>query len=58
MEEYLIVEGTRTDIQTKLNQWRHDYSLKIIHFVPSGTSHLDGSKLYTVMIIRIKKDGK
>jgi hypothetical protein len=31
MEEYKIIKDSYKIIQTKLNQWRHDYKITIIH---------------------------
>jgi hypothetical protein len=58
-EEYIIEEGTRSEIQRILNQWKHQYTLKVLHFTNSGFRELGNdakSKLYTVMIIRTRKD--
>ena len=30
MEEYKILTGTAADCQKVLNQWRHDYTLRIL----------------------------
>ena len=31
--EYKILEGTTPDVQKTLNQWRHQYELKIIKVI-------------------------
>ena len=36
MEEYVFQEGTFIEWQKWLNQWRHDYTLEILHIERNG----------------------
>jgi hypothetical protein len=50
--EYKILEGYPQDIQTKLNQWRHDYKLRIL----ANSAYANQDQLtWCVMIISRKK---
>jgi hypothetical protein len=51
--EYKILEGYPQDIQTKLNQWRHDYKLRIL--ANSAFDNPENHKTWCVMVISRKK---
>ena len=39
MIEYIILDDIHSEIQKKLNQWRHDYMLHIYVIKQSETNH-------------------
>jgi len=48
--EYKILQDSNVKIQTILNQWRHQYDLRIISMVPNVYSD-GGEELYTDGVI-------
>lgn len=35
--EYIILEDVHSEVQKKLNQWKHNYDIEILHIRPSET---------------------
>jgi len=51
--EYKIIQGNPIDCQTKLNHWKHDYTIEIVQI----DTILVNSGIYMVFtLIRTKKD--
>jgi len=53
--DYQIVDGTKTTVQMKLNQWKHLYQLNILSMqITEGA----GSVFYHILLMRIKHEAK
>lgn len=51
-KEYKILEGFPVDLQTKLNQWRHEYKLRIL----TNTAFLNEDReTWCVMVLARQK---
>ena len=46
MIEYKTIHDSTSNIQKKLNQWRHQYTLEVLHFVADS----DGK--FAVLLVR------
>ena len=49
-EEYIVITESDSDIQKKLNQWRHIYHIKILGMCSRNDS-------VTYLIVRFRKEG-
>lgn len=53
MEEWKIIDDNPSDVQMKLNQWKHDYYIHIHGYVAIGNSNN-----ISVLLTRVKKENK
>lgn len=51
--EYICDTDTESNIQKKLNQWRHEYTINIINMSTSISN--DGYLKVTILLMRLKR---
>jgi hypothetical protein len=57
MQDFVIETLSPEEIQKHLRQWRHEYTIKIIHYsvVMSQQTEFEGVRLAHIVVERIKK---
>ena len=53
--EYKVIYGRPSDCQIKLNQWKHDYLIKILGVTSNPSYGATVGNVLTIVLIRYKK---